>query len=567
MMPDPPSGPAGTGNGAHPPGPGSGPGSMAAVPAGRSPWQRAQAAQEGWGPAAGSQYELCPAGRPPAQFAGPAAVPGPPRRAAPAPGRAPRSLLRGQLDMPAWLPRFFPVPRRLRRRRWPPAALAALAAAGIMIAATAVVAVAVSHGRPGSLARSAAAASHPARPPPRRASLPAHPAAPPVKVSYTLTRMVASGTTIVATGSRTSGTAVTQQFWTSVDGGRSWQLAAAHIPAGQAPGPGDVATRLAGGPGGWLAAGPHATWLSRDGRSWLLAAAHGPAPALPGDQMWVLTSTAQGYLAGGAGAARPGGPAVLWTSRNGLSWQRETAAQAGLASPGTSVQAIAYATSRGTATLIAGTVTGRGGTRSAAWVSTDGGHRWVPAPVPQDHGAGPVIAGVSFDGSGFIAVRAATEARGQHAGVAYFSPDGREWQYAATISAPGGWTPSVVKGNNYGFVVAGTAGSGQVVPYAAAGAGTVWRQAGPLGAADRLTGAGVVTGPGGTVIGFADPAGAGPAPVLITAAAGGAVRSVPLTAVRLARGEPAWPGDWPGGGDGAYHAVGAPVLSPAPEDP
>ena len=46
-------------------------------------------------------------------------------------------------------------------------------------------------------------------------------------------------------------------------------------------------------------------------------------------------------------------------------------------------------------------------------------------------------------------------------GMAYFSPDGPDWQYAATIGADGGWTPGVVKGSDYGLVVTGTTASGR----------------------------------------------------------------------------------------------------------
>ena len=62
---------------------------------------------------------------------------------------------------------------------------------------------------------------------------------------------------------------------------------------------------------------------------------------------------------------------------------------------------------------------------------------------------------MSFDGSGLIAVRPGNTASGAADGVAYFSPDGRTWQYAGTIDAAGGWSPDVVKGSDYGFVVTG----------------------------------------------------------------------------------------------------------------
>jgi hypothetical protein len=89
------------------------------------------------------------------------------------------------------------------------------------------------------------------------------------------------------------------------------------------------------------------------------------------------------------------------------------------------------------------------------WLSTDSGAHWTPVTIPVDHGAQNAISGVSFDGAGLIAVRPGRTASGASDGVAYFSSDGRTWQYAGTIAAAGGWSPDVVKGSDYGFVVAG----------------------------------------------------------------------------------------------------------------
>ena len=64
-----------------------------------------------------------------------------------------------------------------------------------------------------------------------------------------------------------------------------------------------------------------------------------------------------------------------------------------------------------------------GTTYSAAWLSTGGGP-WTRVTVPADHGAGPVITGLGFDGSGLVAVRPGRSARGAGDGVVYFSPHG-----------------------------------------------------------------------------------------------------------------------------------------------
>jgi hypothetical protein len=137
-------------------------------------------------------------------------------------------------------------------------------------------------------------------------------------VFQTISRIAASGNTIVATGAQTSDGITRQQFLVSADGGTSWHLA-----------------RI--------------------------------APQLPGDQIWVLTSTVDGFLAAGSAKAADGTTqAVIWTSRTGVTWQRMTAAQLGLAGPGQSVPGIYYAASSGDDTLI-----GDGG--YGTWLSTDGG--------------------------------------------------------------------------------------------------------------------------------------------------------------------------------------------------
>ena len=151
-------------------------------------------------------------------------------------------------------------------------------------------------------------------------------------VFATMGRVIASGNTIVAMGATTSGGITRQLFYVSSNGGASWSLAPVRTPDGGQPPPGHPATILAGGPGGWLALGPQAIWTSQDGLTWTLAATHGITPMAPGDADWVLTKTSTGFLAAGVGQAGGGQTqAVIWTSPDGLTWQRSTAAQLGLA--------------------------------------------------------------------------------------------------------------------------------------------------------------------------------------------------------------------------------------------
>ena len=306
--------------------------------------------------------------------------------------------------------------------------------------------------------------------------------------------------------------------------------------AGQAA-PGHQAALLAGGPGGWVAVGPQAIWTSPSGLAWTLAATHGISPQLPGDSVWVVTKTADGFLAAGTGSANGAGrgatQAVIWTSRDGVTWQRMTAAQLGLAGPGETVLNISYATAQGNATVISGTVARGGTSYDAAWLSTNDGAAWTRVTIPADHGAGTAITGLGFDGSGLIAVRPGRTASGAADGIAYFSPNGQAWQYSATIDPVGGWSPSLVKGSDYGFVVTGTSASGQLVGYTSTGTGTTWLPTGLLGnaAAESVVGATVASAGTIVAVGYTAASKLGQQPVFLEASTDGSVRPVQLAGI------------------------------------
>ncbi len=352
-------------------------------------------------------------------------------------------------------------------------------------------------------------------------------------VFQTVNRIVASGNTIVTMGSQTSDGVVRQQFFVSVNGGASWRLAPVYAAGGQkvqAP-LGYPAARLAGGPGGWLAVGPQAIWTSPNGLAWTLASTKGITPMLNGDGMWVLNSTSDGFLAAGVAAiGNHATQAVIWTSRDGVTWQRKTAAQLGLAGPGETVQSISYITSRGTATVISGQVTRDGATYAGVWLSTDGGSTWTRVTVPADHGAGTAITGLGSDASGLLAVRPGRSASGTPDGVAYFSPNGTAWQYAGTIGASAGWNPGLVKGSDFGFVVAGVSVAGQLVAFTSTGTGGAWQQTGSLGNADTEWVVGATVASAGTIVavGYTSPSKVSQQPVFLVASATGSVRPVSL---------------------------------------
>ncbi len=432
----------------------------------------------------------------------------------PLPEPEPVAERRPEPDVPG--SRRLAAARRLTGRR---AAVAVPAFALAVVTALALVLVA---GRSPHPARSTADQRVPSSPALVAGPFGGYPGQQDRGVLATITRIVGYGNTMVTTGAQVSGGVVRQQFLVSADGGASWRLAPVHGPGGSQAPLGYAATRLAGGPAGWLATGPQAIWTSRDGRSWTLAAAHGITPSLSGDQVYVLTATASGFLAAGQGQG-PGGTAqaVIWTSPDGVTWQRMTAAQAGL---GQDVASISYAATSGDDTVISGTLRdGAWGT----WLSTDGGSAWTPVSIPAGHGAENTISGLGSDGSGLIAVRPGTAGDA----IAYFSPNGQTWQYAATIGAAGGFGPDVVKGSGYGFVVTGTNSAGDYLAYASAGDGATWLPTGSLGSKASYASAPAATvGRGGIVIaaGSAAAAKTGQRAVLLRATTAGSVRPVSL---------------------------------------
>jgi serine/threonine protein kinase len=323
-------------------------------------------------------------------------------------------------------------------------------------------------------------------------SLPTYPGQLARGVFQRIHRVVTSGSTMVTTGSQKTGDAVRQQFFVSTDAGQNWRLAPVQRPGGGQPPLGHEATRIAGGQRGWMAFGDDAIWTSQDGQSWTLAGTRGITPRQSNDTINVVTNTPDGFLAAGYETTSAGSQAVTWTSRDGVTWQRLTAARLGLQEPAGTPSGIDFAVSRGNATVI----TDRG---AGVWLSTDSGAHWTPVTIPVDHGAQNAISGVSFDGAGLIAVRPGRTASGASDGVAYFSQDGRTWQYAGTIAAAGGWSPDVVKGSDYGFVVVGRTRD-QYVAYTSTGTGTKWLPTGSLGSTSSGPGFTPAVGPGGRVI-------------------------------------------------------------------
>jgi hypothetical protein len=515
-----------------PGGPGFKP-ATAGAEAGRQPWQRSQQLWHEWG----IQWDV------PAPVEGSEESPAPVPEPRSAGGRAPQAKYQGrharsrtpasQPDDPLSAPVFVsqaadqdlatgPAPDKGHSTRRRVVTVVLPTAVGATVAAVAITLLTQHGPKPSHATASPAVPKVESKPP-----------APPTVGIYSgqqqrgvfqqIDSIADYGDTIVTTGSQSSDGQVRQQFFVSDDNGASWRLASVQAAGGGQPSLGHAATLVAKGPAGWLAVGPQGIWTSKDGLSWTLAAAHGITSGRPGDQVRVLTDTASGFLAGGAVAVPGGGTqAALWISRDGMNWQELTAARLGLA-PGELVRDISSAVARGPDTVIAGTLAS-GTTR--AWLSSDGGSSWTPVTVPADHGAAGGIVGLSSDTAGMLAVRPGRTA----GGVAYFSQNGLEWQYAGTIDPAGGWSPSAVKGGSGGFAVTGQTAAGAIVAYTSNGTGTAWTQTGALGTAASDSTLSPAVAAGGTVVaaGSTDASGVGQQGVLLEANRAGSVQAVPL---------------------------------------
>jgi predicted Ser/Thr protein kinase len=425
-------------------------------------------------------------------------------------------------DWPA--PKPAPASKGPVSRRTVSIGVAALAVAAAVIL---VLVLVPGHGKKsGSLAANASGRSNLSTP--SASTLPTYPGQQQRGVFQAIDRVADWGNTIATTGSLTSDGVARQQFFTSSDGGATWHLAPVQLPGGGQPPLGAIADRIAAGPSGWLGWGPNAIWTSQNGLTWTLAATHGLEPRLPGDQVFVLTNTANGFVAGGQGKASGGGSeAIIWVSHDGINWQRTTAAQLGLTDAGQTPQAISFAASHGNDTVISD-----GG--AGVWLSTDGGSSWTPVTIPVDHGAKNTITGLSFDKAGLLAVRPGTTATGAPDGVAYFSTNGQTWQFAGLIDPAGGWTPGVVKGGKNGFVVTGTVVSQSIyVAYTSTGTGTTWQPTGPLGDTSGGPTPTAAAGPNGTatIVGSTTGTNVGQQPVFLETDSAGAVRSVAISSI------------------------------------
>jgi hypothetical protein len=94
-------------------------------------------------------------------------------------------------------------------------------------------------------------------------------------------------------------------------------------------------------------------------------------------------------------STRPG-TGLVWTSPNGLTWHRFTAAQFGLVNaPGERVFAMTGTGTGRSVTLITGSAAKDGKTRAYVWRSLDNGASWRTVVVPQAYGGSWSVAGLA----------------------------------------------------------------------------------------------------------------------------------------------------------------------------
>ena len=362
-------------------------------------------------------------------------------------------------------------------------------------------------------------------------------------ISQPMRRVASFGGTVVAVGSQTGGDIPRAQFFVSRDDGTTWRLAAVTAPGGGAPAPGHAAQLITHGRTGWLATGPDGIWTSTSGRSWTLASTSGITPADAGDQTSVLISTGRGYLAAGQNAAE--GTAVIWTSADGLHWQRMAAPQLGMPSGSGVVTDITGAAAGGGGILLSGhiatTTVQSHGTGSqtvvtrtpAVWLSTDDGVTWTLAPVPVSHGATNGLAGIAADGTGFVAVRPGNVPAGPNAqpdGVVYASANGTSWRYVSTLTSASGVQIGMVAGGPGGFAALGRGPGGYMAAFLSAD-GLSWRSGISFGPAPASVTGATVTAAGTVLVTGARGAVGSQRPYLALAQPGQSARAVNVAAV------------------------------------
>lgn len=216
------------------------------------------------------------------------------------------------------------------------------------------------------------------------------------------------------------------QIWTSPDG-RRWARDESPVPDRSSAGTGPVATD---GRSQLVSVGARGLYFRASGGSWAAVGTDAAIFPVPDRSFAINALVRSGGRVLAFGSAR--GPdgysgAALWTSYDGLQWERQP--DKGDVFAGGSVAGV---TSLGSLVVAAGTVTTAEGAVAAIWTSGDGGYTWTRAGAgtpgfgiertTQIFGIGPggpgvVAVGLGWDGNHIVA-------------HAWSSADGRTWKRA-----------------------------------------------------------------------------------------------------------------------------------------
>ncbi|WP_116024259.1 hypothetical protein [Thermomonospora umbrina] len=339
------------------------------------------------------------------------------------------------------------------------------------------------------------------------------PAAPTDGHVQELTDATGDGALVIAVGGETGGSD-RGRFLVSADGGRAWRPASVRAADGTEPPPGEVPRRVAGATGRWVALGgpagapkdgpgPTIVWTSADGRTWTRRP---PGAFAPQDRVLGLARVPAGFVAVGASGAGDQAKGVLWTSVDGVRWQRADRLSLGDA------RSLDRVVASGAAFIVDGVVrkkvtkteTKKGKKRKVTrtveerghWRSTDGGRTWAKVDVPQAQGSFGGLVGLTAGPGGFFAARDAKRTTGpkkrrkttRH-GVVWSSPDGGRWTTVGQIQAGGYAGLDRFAGSSSGLAALVRTGGDEKTLLR--GAGRTWQPSGEV-AGPEVTGMAVV---------------------------------------------------------------------------
>ena len=258
-----------------------------------------------------------------------------------------------------------------------------------------------------------------------------------------LLNVATSGSVVVAVGGEYN-TGYRGEFFVSTDGGRSFTLADVHTSDGQEPPYGDVPRQVAGTTGSWVALGtsPGGTvvWTSRDGKSWTRESDDAGSAFNRPDRIGRIVRTSSGFVAVGDTSAKgdySDASPVVWLSSDGRHWERRPAEQLGISAAKGSLSLI-DAAAVGNLVLAHGwNNVGKAHPDDLTWRSIDGGRTWEPVSVPTPKNASGL--GVTATPSGFVAVRnvAGGTKKPVFTGTVLSSPDAKQWTPIGSIQVPG----------------------------------------------------------------------------------------------------------------------------------